>query len=67
MRTDRILTAALMVVAALSLSVTAGAQSQEMSEAASKYNQMLYYIDRLYLEDVDFNDLVEKAVVATIG
>ena len=64
-----IIRAAAALSAAMILSVAGlGAQQRsEMTKAAGKYNQTLFYIDRLYLEDVDFNDLVEKAIVATIG
>ena len=64
-----IIRAAAALSAAMILSVAGlGAQQRsEMTKAAGKYNQTLFYIDRLYLEDVDFNDLVEKAIAATIG
>ena len=39
----------------------------ELNRAAGKYNQVLYLIDRLYLEEVDLNSLVERAVIATVG
>ena len=59
--------AAVLSVAAVLTVIDARSQSSAMSEAASKYNQILYYIDRLYLEDVDFESLIEKAVQATVG
>lgn len=40
---------------------------EELNRAAGKYNQVLYLIDRLYMEDVDLNALAEKAIVATVG
>lgn len=58
------------IALAAALVLPYGAQAQqknEMTEAAGKYNQTLFYIDRLYLEDVDFGKLVEKAIVATVG
>lgn len=64
-----IIRAAAALSAAMILSVAGlGAQQRsEMTKAAGKYNQTLFYIDRLYLEDVDFGDLVEKAIAATIA
>ena len=43
------------------------AQKNGMTRAAEKYSQVLYLIDRLYLEDVDFAKLVEEALVTTMG
>ena len=47
--------------------LTLSAQKSDMSRAAEKYSQVLYLIDRLYLEDVDFAKLVEEALVTTMG
>ena len=47
--------------------LTMSAQKSGMSRAAEKYSQVLYLIDRLYLEDVDFEKLVGEALVATMG
>lgn len=41
--------------------------TSELTESAGKYNQILFYIDRLYLEDVNLNSIVEKAIAASIG
>ena len=49
------------------LPLTMSAQKSGMSRAAEKYSQVLYLIDRLYLEDVDFEKLVGEALVATMG
>ena len=58
---------ALLCILALLRTVDLGAQNGEMREAVSKYSQIMYLIDRLYLEEVDFEKLVEDAVIATIG
>lgn len=42
-------------------------ERSEMRSAAGKYNQVLFYIDRLYLEDVALDSLVEQAIIATVG
>ena len=44
------------------LPLTMSAQKSGMSRAAEKYSQVLYLIDRLYLEDVDFEKLVGEAL-----
>ena len=49
------------------LPLTMSAQKSGMSRAAEKYSQVLYLIDRLYLEDVDFEKLVGEALEATMG
>ena len=68
MRQNKIKTAALCVILLLASAVTGRAQQRsEMNMAAGKFNQTLFYIDRLYLEDVDLNALVEKAIVAAVG
>lgn len=51
---------------AMSLSIIAGAQSDEMREAAGKYSRAMYFIDRLYLEKVDFKQLVDDALTAVM-
>ena len=58
---------ALLCILVLLRTVDLGAQNGEMREAVSKYSQIMYLIDRLYLEEVDFEKLVEDAVIATIG
>lgn len=58
--------AALLVLAAVA-AAGAYAQKSAVSRAASKYNQLLFYIDRLYLEEVDFDKLVEDAIIETLG
>ena len=52
---------------ALLRTVDRGAKNGEMREAGTKYSKIMYLIDRLYLEEVDFEKLVETAVIATIG
>ena len=49
------------------LPLTMSAQKNGMTRAAEKYSQVLYLIDRLYLEDVDFEKLVGEALEATMG
>ena len=68
MRQNKIKAALLCAVFLLASAVTGAAQQKsEMNRAAGKFNQTLFYIDRLYLEDVDLNALVEKAIVAAVG
>ena len=68
MRQNKIKAALLCAVLLLASAVTGAAQQKsEMNRAAGKFNQTLFYIDRLYLEDVDLNALVEKAIVAAVG
>ena len=68
MRQNKIKAALLCAVLLLAFAVTGAAQQKsEMNRAAGKFNQTLFYIDRLYLEDVDLNALVEKAIVAAVG
>lgn len=60
----------LVIAAAMAFLSCAGAKAQnanELTEAAGKYNQILFYIDRLYLEDVDLHAIVEKAIAASVG
>lgn len=59
-------TAALLLLTVLA-AANAYAQKSPVSRAASKYNQLLFYIDRLYLEEVDFDRLVEDAIIETLG
>lgn len=61
-------TAVVSAIILFSVSCESNAQNRkELNSAAGKYNQILYLIDRLYLEDADLNSLVEKAIVATVG
>ena len=54
MRQNKIKAALLCAVLLLASAVTGAAQQKsEMNRAAGKFNQTLFYIDRLYLEDVD--------------
>lgn len=61
------LRAAALLVLATVAAAGAYAQKSAVSRAASKYNQLLFYIDRLYLEEVDFDKLVEDAIIETLG
>ena len=54
MRQNKIKAALICAVLLLASAVTGAAQQKsEMNRAAGKFNQTLFYIDRLYLEDVD--------------
>ncbi|HIZ85902.1 MAG TPA: PDZ domain-containing protein [Candidatus Coprenecus stercoravium] len=44
----------------------ASAQSDDMRRAVGKYSQIMYYIDRLYLEEADFENMVDDAVTAAM-
>lgn len=70
MRKFAFLTGTALVSALFMFSVSCESNAQnrkELNSAAGKYNRILYLIDRLYLEDVDIDYLVEKAIVATVG
>lgn len=62
-----LLRAAALLVLVTVAAAGAYAQKSAVSRAASKYNQLLFYIDRLYLEEVDFDKLVEDAIIETLG
>lgn len=53
-------------MAALLCAYSLAAQESGMNRAAEKYNHVLFFIDRLYLEEVDFDKIVEEAIIATM-
>lgn len=62
-----LLRAALISLILLPAAGCAAQQKSGLSEAAGKYSQILFYIDRLYMEDVDLDALVDRAVTAMVG
>lgn len=59
----------IIAVAALSLvCITSFAQQKsEFEEVAGKYNQLLFYIDRLYMDKPDLKAIVQKAIEASVA
>ena len=67
-RTISAWTAFLFILILLSSVKESAAQEKSgVSMAAVKFNQTLFYIDRLYLEEVDPEALAEKAIISMIG